>query len=39
MGVIYHPPDNEVDNFATDLNKLIATLTFAKNKNIFLAGD
>ena len=39
MGVIYHPPDTDADNFTTELDKLITTLTLAKNKNIFLAGD
>ena len=39
MRVIYHPPDTDADNFTTELDKLITTLTFAKNKNIFLADD
>ena len=38
MGVTYHPPDNDADNFTTELDKLITSLTCAKNKNIFLAG-
>jgi len=38
--VIYRPPDTDADNFTTELDyKLITTLTFAKNENIFLAGD
>ena len=32
MGVIYHLPDTDVDNFTTELDKLITTLTFAKKK-------
>ena len=39
MGVIYRSHDTDADNFTTELDKLITTLTFAKNKNIFLAGD
>ena len=39
MGVIYWPPDTDVDNFTTELDRLITTLTFAKNKNIFHAGN
>ena len=38
-GAIYRLPDSGVDNFTTALDKLIATLTFARNENIFLAGD
>ena len=36
VAVIYRPPDT--DNFTTELDKLITTITLAKNKNIFLAG-
>ena len=39
MGVTYCPPDTDADNFTTELDKLIRTLTLAENKNIFLAGD
>ena len=39
VGVIYRPPDTDADTFTTELDKLITTLTLAKNKNIFLAGD
>ena len=35
-GVIYRPPDNDADNFTTELDKLITTLTFAKIKIFFL---
>ena len=39
MGAIYRPPDTDADNFTTEVDKLITIITFAKNKNIFLAGD